>query len=385
MWLSNFTIIGPDKLMEVASLRIEDGLIAEIVPRAVPGGVDGEGRLLCPGFIDMHGDMIEVEVEPRAGVDFPKQYAIAHLDARMAACGFTTAYAAVSFCTNSFRGERRSRAHTEGIISALHEARPHCRIDHRIHARFDIDFPDANAVLSDLLAGGLVDLVSLMDHTPGQGQYRDIERHIAKIARQKSISIEAAHGLVMDRIESAGPEADRLNLLEQFATLARQAGIRLASHDDDTERKLTMMLALGAVISEFPITLDVARTATAMGISVAMGAPNAMRGQSYSGNLSAREAHAAGCLHILASDYHPASMLPAILTLAETDPAGLCGAIRLGSTNPANALGLHDRGALVPGLRADIAILDLRSAPCVVATLSGGRLAYSSGFVPLAH
>ena len=89
MWLSNFTIIGPDKLMEGASLRIEDGLIAEIVPRAVPSGVDGEGRLLCPGFIDMHGDMIEVEVEPRAGVDFPKQNAIAHLDARMAACGFT--------------------------------------------------------------------------------------------------------------------------------------------------------------------------------------------------------------------------------------------------------------------------------------------------------
>ncbi|MCA3159506.1 MAG: alpha-D-ribose 1-methylphosphonate 5-triphosphate diphosphatase [Burkholderiales bacterium] len=385
MWLSNFTIIGPDKLMEGASLRIEDGLIAEIVPRAVPGGVDGEGRLLCPGFIDMHGDMIEVEVEPRAGVDFPKQNAIAHLDARMAACGFTTAYAAVSFCTNSFRGERRSRAHTEGIIRALHEARPHCRIDHRIHARFDIDFPDAKAVLSGLLAGGLVDLVSLMDHTPGQGQYRDIERHIAKIARQKSISIETAHSLVMDRIESAGPEADRLNLLEQFATLARQAGIKLASHDDDTERKLTMMLALGAVISEFPITLDVARTATAMGISVAMGAPNAMRGQSYSGNLSAREAHAAGCLHILASDYHPASMLPAILTLAETDPAGLCGAIRLGSTNSAEALGLHDRGALVPGLRADIAIVDLRPIPRVVATLSEGRLAYSSGFVPFAR
>jgi alpha-D-ribose 1-methylphosphonate 5-triphosphate diphosphatase len=382
MWLSNFTIIGPDKLMEGASLRIEDGLIAEIVPRAVPGGVDGEGRLLCPGFIDMHGDMIEVEVEPRAGVDFPKQNAIAHLDARMAACGFTTAYAAVSFCTNSFRGERRSRAHTEGIIRALHEARPHCRIDHRIHARFDIDFPDAKAVLSDLLAGRLVDLVSLMDHTPGQGQYRDIERHIAKIARQKSISIETAHSLVMDRIESAGPEADRLNLLEQFATLARQAGIKLASHDDDTERKLTMMLALGAVISEFPITLDVARTATAMGIPVAMGAPNAMRGQSYSGNLSAREAHAAGCLHILASDYHPASMLPAILTLAETDPAGLCGAIRLGSTNSAEALGLHDRGELVPGLRADIAIVDLRPIPRVVATLSEGRLAYSSGFVP---
>jgi alpha-D-ribose 1-methylphosphonate 5-triphosphate diphosphatase len=116
-----------------------------------------------------------------------------------------------------------------------------------------------------------------------------------------------------------------------------------------------------------------------------MGAPNAMRGQSYSGNLSARDAHSAGCLHILAADYHPASMLPAILTLAETDPAGLCGAVRLGSTNPAKALGLNDRGALVPGLRADIAIIDLRPMPRVAATISGGQLAYSSGFVPFAH
>lgn len=121
MWCKNFTVVGPEKVITGASLRVEDGTIAEIVPYIVPNGVDGEGLTLCPGFIDMHGDMIELEVEPRAGVDFPKNHAIAHLDARMAACGFTTAYAAISFCTNSFRGERRSREHSEGIIKALHE------------------------------------------------------------------------------------------------------------------------------------------------------------------------------------------------------------------------------------------------------------------------
>ena len=114
-----------------------------------------------------------------------------------------------------------------------------------------------------------------------------------------------------------------------------------------------------------------------------MGAPNAMRGQSYSGNLSAREAHAAGFLHILAADYHPASMLPAILALAENDADGLCGAVRLASTNPAKALGLNDRGSLLPGNQADIAILDLRSNPRVVATLVRGRCVYSGGFLQL--
>ena len=377
MWLKNFTVVGPEKVITGASLRIEGGIIAEIVPRVVPSGVDGTGLFLCPGFIDMHGDMIEFEVEPRAGVDFPKRPAIAHLDSRMAACGFTTAYAAISFCTNSFRGERRSREHSEAIIRAS------CGIDHRIHARFDIDFPEAEEVLSDLLAAGLVDLVSLMDHTPGQGQYRDLERHIAKIALQKNITHEAAQRHVMDKVERAGPEADRWSRLQQFAALSRKAAIKLASHDDDTVRKVSMMMTFGSVISEFPITIDVARAATEHGMFVAMGAPNAMRGQSYSGNLSAREAHAAGFLHILAADYHPASMLPAILALAENDADGLCGAVRLASTNPAKALGLNDRGSLLPGNQADIAILDLRSNPRVVATLVRGRCVYSGGFLQL--
>lgn len=380
MWLSNFTIVCPNDILKTASLRIENGIIAEIVDKAVPEGLDGTGLVLCPGFVDMHGDMVEVEVEPRPGVLFPKSQAIAHLDSRLAASGFTTAFAALSFCTNSYRGEQRSREHSEAIIRALVAAKPHCRIDHRIHARFDVDFPNAEEVLAELLASGLIDLVSLMDHTPGQGQYRDLERHVAKIARQKDITLEVAQRFVQDKLEIAGPEAERLGLLERFAAITRAAGIKLASHDDDTPHKVAMMVGFGATISEFPITLDVARAAVESGMSVAMGAPNAMRGKSYSGNLSARDAHAAGLLHILAADYHPGSMLPAILMLAENDPDGLCGAVRFASTNPAAALGLHDRGALAPGLRADIAILDLQTLPRVMATLVQGRFVFSAGF-----
>ena len=142
------------------------------------------------------------------------------------------------------------------------------------------------------------------------------------------------------------------------------------------------MAEFGAVISEFPTTIEAARAAAETGIFVAMGAPNAMRGISYSGNLSAREAHAAGLLHILASDYHPASALPAILALAQTDPDGLAGAVRLVSANPAQALGLEDRGALVPGRRADLALCQLGDTPRIVATLVAGELAYSAGLVP---
>ena len=64
-------------------------------------------------------------------------------------------------------------------------------------------------MLAELIANTQIDLVSLMDHTPGQGQYRDLERHIRKIATQKGVSIEEAHVLVSDRVEQAGPESFR--------------------------------------------------------------------------------------------------------------------------------------------------------------------------------
>jgi alpha-D-ribose 1-methylphosphonate 5-triphosphate diphosphatase len=111
-----------------------------------------------------------------------------------------------------------------------------------------------------------------------------------------------------------------------------------------------------------------------------MGAPNAMRGQSYSGNLSARAAHAAGLLHILAADYHPAALLPAIRALSDADPDGLVGAVRLATKNPAMALGLSDRGEIAPGKRADLAIVD--ASDRVVQTMSAGEIIYSNGSWP---
>ncbi|MEO0916786.1 MAG: alpha-D-ribose 1-methylphosphonate 5-triphosphate diphosphatase, partial [Pseudomonadota bacterium] len=165
MWLSDFTLVMPDRVVPGGSLLIEEGRIADIRDHAVSSGVRGEGRTLFPGFIDMHGDMIEQELEPRVRVDFPMSVAMASLDARLAAAGVTTAYASVSFSRGARDGERRSFDHTSKIIRDLSEARKHTRVDHRIHARFDITFDNAVGVLAQLLDEDCVDLVSLMDHT----------------------------------------------------------------------------------------------------------------------------------------------------------------------------------------------------------------------------
>ena len=142
---------------------------------------------------------------------------------------------------------------------------------------------------------------------------------------------------------------------------------------------------LGANISEFPVTLEAAVEAHRRGMLNAMGAPNALRGQSYSGNLSARAAHEAGVLDLLAADYHPSAMLPAVLVLARTDPDGLPGAARFTSLNPARALGLEDRGSIRIGLRADLCIASETGMGQVHATLSRGRFVHSDGRLDLAR
>lgn len=379
MWLSDFALVLPDRVMPHGSLRIEDGIITDIVEGPVKGGVEGQGMEIFPGFIDMHGDMIEVELEPRALVDFPMDVALHHLDMRLAASGVTTAYAAVSFSRGVRAGERRSFEHTSQVIRDLSKARGQARVDHRIHARFDITFDNAVNVLADLLGDGSVDLVSLMDHTPGQGQYRNLEVHIRNKAALHGVSETEARQMISTAIaERSRPQEDLLTNMRTVAQLCRDHGVPLASHDDDSPDKANLMADLGAILSEFPVTKDAAAACAARGMMIAMGAPNAMRGQSYSGNLSAREAHAAGLLHILAADYHPATILPAIRILAESNPEGLAGAARLATANPAKALGLSDRGRIGLGKRADLAIV---AGHHVAASLRGGQLIFSKGLL----
>lgn len=381
MWLSDFRVVLADRVLERGSVRIEDGRIAEVASRPVAGAaLAGDGLLLLPGFVDMHGDMVEREVEPRPGVRMPLELGLRDLDRRLSVAGVTTAYAAVSFHPGSAYGHVRHHDHTSAIIRTLKAMGSVLKVEHRVHARFEITFPDALAVVEELIAEGSVDLVSLTDHTPGQGQYRDLEAHAARIGREKGLSVQEASQEVARRIaEKRSGAGDMAATLRAIAAACAAHGVALASHDDDTPAKVALMHDLGVSISEFPVSPQAATEARARGMATAMGAPNALRGQSYSGNMSARAAHAGGLLDILASDYHPSSILPAVLELAKADPAGLSGAVRLATSNPARALGLLDRGAIAEGQRADLVAADDGGVGHVRATWRGGRTIYSDG------
>ena len=381
MWLSEFEIVLRDRVIPSGAIRIENGRIAEIRSEPVENAdISGGGRLLLPGFIDMHGDMVEKEVEPRLGVHVPMKIGIAELDKKLASCGVTTAYAALSFIGASITsGVQRSEEHTSAIIDTIAGMKDHLLVDHRIHARFEVTFTPAVPMLQKLMDAGRLHLISLMDHTPGQGQYRDVELYIARIAKERGMSVAQASEVVGHRIAGREGQGDVLNALQDLSGRAHAKGVVLASHDDDTLEKVELVHGLGATLSEFPVTLEAAQEARRLGMHTVMGAPNALRGQSYSGNLSARQAYEAGLLDMLASDYHPASILPAVLGLAELRGGSLVAAAALTSANPATALGLADRGAIEPGLLADLVVADRQPVARVRATFRAGRMIYSDG------
>lgn len=381
MWLSEFEIVLRDRVIANGAIRIENGRIAEIRDKPVEhADIEGGGRLLLPGFIDMHGDMVEKEIEPRTGVHVPMRIGIAELDKKLASCGITTAYAALSFIGASVTsGVLRSEDHTTDIIDTIAGMKDDLLVDHRIHARFEVTFAPALPMLRKLMDAGRLHLISLMDHTPGQGQYRDVELYIARIAKERGMSVADASEVVGKRMAGRNGQGDVLNALQDLSARAQAAGIVLASHDDDTLEKVELVHGLGAALSEFPVTLEAAQEARRLGMHTAMGAPNALRGESYSGNLSARQAYEAGLLDMLASDYHPASILPAVLGLSELRDGGLVAAAALTGANPAHALGLTDRGAIEIGLMADLVVADRQPVPRVRATFRAGRLIYGDG------
>ncbi len=382
MWLSDLQIVLPDRVLPKGAIRLEAGKIAEISEGPAPKAkVCAPGVTLLPGLVDIHGDMLEREISPRPKANIPIDLALHELDKRLVATGITTAYAAVSFAwhrNDSIRSEERARQ----IMCTVNELRPHLLADHFVHARFEITNPDAGLVLKELLDARQVHLVSIMDHTPGQGQYRDIEAYIKfAVEWSKRTGEVQSEEQVRERIVDRQSWPKGWDVVRNVAQVANNYGVPLASHDDDTVEKVSWVHEIGVGISEFPVTVEAAAEARRRGLHVAMGAPNALQGQSLSGNLSAAAAVEAGLVDTLATDYYPAAMLHAMYAFVERGSLPLHEAVKLVSENPADALGLHDRGQIAVGKNADLVLADLRGRPRVHGVIRNGEPIYWDSYM----
>jgi len=375
MWLENARMILPDRVLECGALHIADGVITEIREGGAPTqALDAQGMTLFPGLVDLHGDMIERELEPRPGTRFDHDLALLELDKRLASSGVTTAFASMSFADGlGLRSDSRALE----IIQTLVDRRKVLLVDHRIHARYEVSNVDAQPQILALMEQGHLDLISLMDHTPGQGQYRDMETYVNYLAKWLGRNADHVRELAQERMNTDSGHVWSVGA--ELGKIACTRGIAVASHDDDTPEKVRLVQGMGATISEFPVTLEAAQEACRLGMQVFMGAPNALRGTSHSGNISALDALEAGVLHGLAADYSPMTMLQAAWRIASEQRRTWSEAAALVSTTPAKAAGLHDRGRLEVGLRADLVLVEAGHRPRVRLTLAGGRVIFHDG------
>lgn len=373
LMLTNARIVTPTGVFS-GSVVVHNGHIAAIDdgPTQHPAAIDCNGDYLLPGLLEMHTDNLEKHLMPRPGVLWPSGLAaaLAH-DSQVAAAGITTVYDAV--CIGEYDANQRRRRMLELTVEATRNAQQHglYRADHQLHLRCEISDPEAADQLAERIDDPLVRLVSLMDHTPGQRQWVDTAQYrLYKSKEHNWTDAEFADHLAqLEDNQQRYAERNRAAIIE----LCRPRGLPLASHDDTTAAHVDEAHAAGIRIAEFPTSPAAARRAREHGMTTVLGAPNVVRGGSHSGNVSALELARGGLLDSLSSDYVPASLLHAVFVLHEQAGLDLPAAVDRASGNIARTLGLHDRGSIDIGKRADlIRVHRQASVPAVTAVWRTG-------------
>jgi alpha-D-ribose 1-methylphosphonate 5-triphosphate diphosphatase len=350
--LTNAAIVLDDRLLH-GTIVIRDGLIADIAEgrSAAAAAEDLDGDILMPGIIDLHTDNLERQVQPRPGARWPSRSAFLSHDAQCAAAGVTTVFDALCVGNLNFDNEDRVRTFREGVADLTALATTGLfKSDHFLHLRCELPSENMLGLVESVVPHPLTRMVSLMDHTPGVGQYADL----ARFRKRKGID-----GLPLAEIDAQIEELQAKRILlrapnrRTLLEMVRGRAIVLASHDDETLDEVAENHADGIGISEFPVRLAAAQCAKALGMDVIAGAPNIVRGGSHSGNVAATELIAAGAVDALASDYVPPAMVEAAFAAAD---AGLSvpAAVALITSGPARLAGLADRGRMALGLRADL-------------------------------
>lgn len=348
--ISNAKIVTPTDVVE-GSLCIADGLIQAF--EANGNGVDFDGDYLIPGLVDIHTDNLEKHFYPRPGVDWDAESAAIIHDGQCASVGITTVFDSLSIGSWS-DNEARHLENMLKLVEGLGAADQNGQLkgNHLLHWRCETSSPVLEELMSKLVPHRLTHLLSVMDHTPGQRQYPDIEKHKARWKAHLGLTDEEVEARVANAKEKQAKytPANRTVVYK----IAKDRNLALASHDDQLPEHIHDALAIDATIAEFPTTLEAARLAKAHNMTVVMGAPNLMRGGSYSGNASAADVAGEDLLDAFASDYVPRSMIEAAFRLTQ-DPFNwsLPKAIATVTANPADSVGLKDRGRIRAGQRAD--------------------------------
>ena len=363
--LADARIILADHIIENGWLAVDDGKIVDMGEGRPPEKAEAlNGDMLLPGLVELHTDHLEVHIEPRPKVNWHATSAVVAYDAQIAAAGITTVFDCLRVGADRENRDRNGARAIRVANTIANEAeRGNLRSEHHTHLRCEICSEDVVRAARNFLEKHPVGIMSLMDHTPGQRQYRDVSKLKEYYQGKLQLSEEELQKFFTNRYRMH--ELYAVPHRSQLVEVAKTHNVTLASHDDTTVEHVDESKADGAAIAEFPTTAEAAEASRKVGISVMMGAPNLVRGGSHSGNVAASDLARNGLLDVFSSDYIPASLIMAAFALPEHSEMDLPRAIQTVTKAPARAVGLDDRGELAIGKRADLVRVRYDETPVV--------------------
>lgn len=368
------TVVTPTSTIEDGTVTFADGRIVSVGTESnETPDVDATGKYVLPGLIDLHGDDIEHHLFPRAGEQVDDTVALDRCDIASASAGITTKYHAIAFeeAPDDNRSVKLARTIADRVRD--YDQKQGARVDNRVHLRCELTNPTAVKTVEEQLSSGS-DLVSLVSHVPGSGQFADENSLKQRYEGGSEVTESSLKRLQSRRSEVPANEIQRR--AQRIVEKATETNAVVASHDDEDVSTVERTAKIGVDISEYPLSIRAARRASELGMDVVMGAPNVVRGGSMWDGPNANRAIDDGVVDILCSDFRPQSMLSAVFV---DNGETLSDRVRRVSTAPAVVVGLYDRGRLEPGARADVIVVDPDPTPSISRTYVAGREIYRSG------
>jgi alpha-D-ribose 1-methylphosphonate 5-triphosphate diphosphatase len=357
---------------EIADIHIDAGAIAGVGQDAGAAcTLDAAGLLVLPGIVDIHGDAFERQMMPRPRVDFPVDVALLESDRQALANGITTVFHGVTW---SWEGGLRGADNARAILAGIERLRPRLGADTRFHLRHETYNLDAEAEIAGWIGGRRIDVIAFNDHMSGIVETASRTHKLAPMVERSGLT-QADFLALVDRTKARADEVPAS--ITRLAAAAKASDVPLLSHDDTSPAQRRWYRALGCRLAEFPTTIEIAEDAASHGDHVVLGAPNVVRGGSHTGWIDATQMVGRGLCTVLASDYYYPAPLLAAFALVSRGVLPLERAWPLVAGTPAKAVGLHDRGGIMPGRRADLILVDAAAErPHVIATIVAGRIVH---------
>lgn len=376
--LKNATIVKENQLLENASILISDGKIENISGSIIPGNetniIDVKNSFVLPGLIDIHTDALEYEIVPRPAANLPIEVAYNEIERKMCGCGITTAYHSLYMGFKKTEELMKTKYSRKELFDTIYELNQKSNlINHKLHLRFEITGGYAYDLVCEYIESGKIDLVSVMDHTPGQGQFKNGK----SIDDVLNIGNKNKKGLEEKPLEKISDSQ-----LEELFSLARKNNIPLAIHDMDTPEQVQKFHAMGAGICEFPINMETGQEAVKLGMCSLGGATNILRGGSLNGNLNVKHGIENGAIDGICSDYYLPSILHSVFMLSQDFDKNLSQSINLATKNVAKAVGIdHETGSVNIGKNADLIVVsNVSGLPKIEYTFNKGKISSSYNY-----